>query len=62
MAVSLGFGWYVQIASRGNEIVGVFHRKTGGFGFVRPAGVPRSASRDQDIYDTARRLWKSFRE
>ena len=42
--------------TRGNRIVGSFRRNEGGFGFVRPKGVPRGEDgRDADIYIPAKR-------
>ena len=40
---------------KAGEVLGVFQRKSGGFGFVRPLGVKRSAGRDQDVYVPFRR-------
>ena len=39
--------------SRGNRIVGVFHRKEAGFGFVRPAVADPGEAQSPDIYVAA---------
>ena len=41
--------------ARDGEIIGVFQRKSGGFGFVRPQGAKQPTSRDDDIFVPARR-------
>ena len=40
-------------APSGNEVIGKFQRKAGGFGFIRPRGA-KPGSRDSDVYVSAR--------
>ena len=47
-------GGAVSADAKGNEVIGKFQRKAGGFGFVRPENASTS-SRDNDIYIPAPR-------